>query len=257
VIRIITFRFRLESILRSYTPKILFHLLLLYFHYGTFVLGYPSHSPKFILQHQNNKEQKFFPTFKEIKPHQFTNLTIMLKKIGIGFGVIFLAIIAFFGYGILFPVSPPTTTNFSAQGIDITVNYSQPSKKGRLIFGDEASGALQPHGTYWRLGANAATEITFSKDINFAGQAVAAGTYRMYAVPGASSFEITLNSELGVFLGVQEPDYTKDVVKVNVPVSSAPSELELFTISFEESGSEILMNIAWDTTLVAVPISVN
>lgn len=78
----------------------------------------------------------------------------------------------------------------------------------------------------------------------------------MYAVPGATSFEISLNSELGVFLGVQEPDYSRDVVKVNVPVSTPAAEVEVFTISFEESGSEILMNIAWENTLVAVPISV-
>lgn len=181
----------------------------------------------------------------------------MLKKIGIGFGVVLLAIIAFFGYGMLFPVSPPTTSTISAQGFDVTVNYSQPSKKGRVIFGDEASGALQPYGKYWRLGANSATEITFSQDVNFAGQAVSAGTYRMYAVPGATSFEISLNSELDVFLGVQEPDYSKDVVKVNVPVSTPTAEVETFTISFEESGSEIHMNIAWDNTLVVVPISVN
>lgn len=180
----------------------------------------------------------------------------MLKKIAIGFGVILLAIVAFFGYGILFPVSPPTTTNFSAQGLDITVNYSQPSKKGRVIFGDAASGALQPYGTYWRLGANAATEITFSKDVNFGGQAVAAGTYRMYAVPGAESFEITLNSELDIFLGVQEPDYSKDVVKVSAPATSTSSEVETFTISFEDTGSDIFMSIAWDMTEVIVPISI-
>jgi hypothetical protein len=180
----------------------------------------------------------------------------MLKKILIGFGIIFIGVVAFFAYGILFPASPPTTTSFSAKGLDITVNYSQPSKKGRVIFGDEASGALQPFGVYWRLGANAATEITFSKDVDFAGKAVPAGTYRMYAVPGAASFEVSLNSELGVYLGVAEPDYSMDVVKVDVPVSTSPAEVEVFTISFEESGSEIRMNIAWDNTLVAVPISV-
>jgi hypothetical protein len=180
----------------------------------------------------------------------------MLKKILIGVGILIAGLVAFFIYGILFPASPPTTTNFSAQGLDITVDYSQPSKKGRVIFGDKASGALQPYGTYWRLGANAATEITFSKDVNFAGQAVAAGTYRMYAVPGTDSFEITLNSEIGVFLGIQEPDYTKDVVKVNAPVYSSPTEAELLTISFEDAGSEINMNIAWDMTMVTVPISV-
>lgn len=179
----------------------------------------------------------------------------MLKKIGIGIGVLFLAVVAFFVYGILFPASPPNSTSFSAQGLDLTVNYSQPSKKGRVIFGDEASGALQPYGKYWRLGANSATEITFSKDVTFAGESVAAGTYRMYAVPGADSFEISLNSELDVFLGVAEPDYSMDVLKVNVPTATPPTEVETFTISFEESGSQILMNIAWDNTLVAVPIS--
>lgn len=180
----------------------------------------------------------------------------MLKKIGIGIGVLFLAVVAFFVYGMLFPASPPTSTSFSAQGLDITVNYSQPSKKGRVIFGDEDSGALQPYGKYWRLGANAATEITFSQDVSFAGESVSAGTYRMYAVPGPNSFEISLNSELDVFLGVVEPDYSMDVVKVDVPTSTPPSEVETFTISFEESGTDILMNIAWDQTLVAVPIQV-
>jgi len=180
----------------------------------------------------------------------------MFKKIAIGLGIIFLGFAGFILYGILFPISPPTTSTFSGQGLDITVDYSQPSKKGRLIFGEEGSEALQTYGNYWRLGANSATEITFSKDVNFAGQAIAAGTYRIYAVPGAESFEISLNSQLGVFLGAQEPDYSKDVVKVNAPVSSPSTEVETFTISFEESGSEILMNIAWDMTIVTVPISV-
>jgi hypothetical protein len=180
----------------------------------------------------------------------------MFKKIAIGLGIIFFGFVGFILYGIFFPVSPASTTTFSAQGLDITVDYSQPSKKGRLIFGEEGSEALQTYGNYWRLGANSATEITFSKDVNFVGQAIAAGTYRIYAVPGAESFEISLNSQLGVFLGAQEPDYSKDVVKVNAPVSSPSTEVETFTISFEESGSEILMNIAWDMTIVTVPISV-
>lgn len=179
----------------------------------------------------------------------------MLKKIGIFLGVLLIAVIAFFGYGMLFPASPPTSTSFSAQGVDITVNYSQPSKKGRVIFGDEASGALQPYGVYWRLGANAATEITFSTAVSFAGQAVPAGTYRMYAVPGADAFEVSLNSELGVYLGVQEPDYSKDVVKVSAPVTTPSAEVEKFTISFEDTGAGINMFLTWDMTQVTIPIS--
>ena len=180
----------------------------------------------------------------------------MIKKILIGLGIVVLGVVGFFVYANLFPKSPPTTVSFSDQGLDISVSYSQPSKRGRLIFGEEKDGALQPYGKYWRLGANAATEITFSKDITFAGKPVGAGTYRMYAVPGADSFQISLNSEVGVFFGVQEPDYSKDVLKVDVPVSLAATETEKFTISFSSNADGINMDLVWDKTLVRIPITV-
>jgi hypothetical protein len=115
----------------------------------------------------------------------------MLKKILIGVGVVLIAIVGFLVYSNLFPKSPPTTKMFSENGLDINVSYSQPFKKGRLIFGEEKDGALQPYGKYWRLGANAATEITFNKDISFAGNPVKAGSYRMYAVPGPTTFQVS------------------------------------------------------------------
>ena len=57
-----------------------------------------------------------------------------------------------------------------------------------------------------------ATEITFNKDVTFNGNSVKAGSYRVYAVPGADAFEIGLNSELGKW-GYDEPDYSKDLFK--------------------------------------------
>lgn len=177
----------------------------------------------------------------------------MIKKIFIGLGILLLAFVLFVAYTIIFPKSPPMTAEFSDKGLDIKVTYSQPSKKGRLIFGEEADGALQPYGKYWRLGANQATEITLSKNVTFAGQPLNAGTYRMYAVPGATSFQIGLNSELGVFLAVNEPDYTLDVLKVEVPVQTTP-ETEKFTISFSSDAVGVNMDFVWDKTLVRVPI---
>jgi Protein of unknown function (DUF2911) len=180
----------------------------------------------------------------------------MIKKILIGLGVVLLAIVGYVGYGILFPKSPHKTTSFSDNGLDIKVTYSQPYKKGRLIFGEEKDNALQPYGKYWRLGANAATEITFSKDVNFAGMPVKAGTYRMYAVPGATSFQVSLNSESGVFLAAGEPDYKKDVLKVDVPVTTAPTETEQFTISFGNDASGVKMDFVWDKVMLSVPITI-
>lgn len=180
----------------------------------------------------------------------------MKKKIFIGIGLLLLAVVGFFGYGILFPKSPPTTTSFSDQGLDIKVTYSQPSKRGRLIFGEEKDGALQPYGKYWRLGANAPTEITFSKNVTFAGKPVSAGTYRMYAVPGAESFQISLNSEVGSFSGAAEPDYSLDVLKVDLPVTVMPTETEKFVISFASDAGVINMDFVWDKIQISVPITV-
>lgn len=179
----------------------------------------------------------------------------MLKKILIGVGVVLLSIVGFLIYSNLFPKSPPTTTEFSDRGLDIKVSYGRPYKKGRLIFGEAKDKALQPYGKYWRLGANAATEITFSENVNFAGKPINAGTYRMYAVPGETSFQVSLNSQTGVFFGVREPDYTKDVLKVDLLVTIASDETEQFTINFAADSAGVNMNFVWDKFIIRVPIT--
>lgn len=154
------------------------------------------------------------------------------------------------------PKSPPGTAEYSDQGLEITVDYSRPYKKGRLIFGEESEGALLPYGQYWRLGANAATEISLSKDVLFAGKLLDAGTYRMSAVPGPNSFELNLNSELDVFFGITEPDPEFNVLSVDAPVTPQDNETEMFTISFSNDSEVIMMNFVWDKTLFSVPITV-
>jgi hypothetical protein len=177
----------------------------------------------------------------------------MKKKIFIGLGLVLLAFVGWVAYGLLFPKSPKASASFNEGDVNIVVSYSQPFKRGRVIFGDASMEALQPYGKYWRLGANAPTEITFNKDITFAGKPVSAGTYRMYAVPGAQSFQISLNSEKGSLTGAFEPDYSLDVVKVEIPVSSV-AETEQFTINFAKDADVISMDLIWDKTQIRVPI---
>jgi hypothetical protein len=181
----------------------------------------------------------------------------MRKKIFIVIGVLLLAYAAYFVYGILTTRShsPSETKTVSHQGLDVKVVYGRPYKKERLIFGEEKDKALVPYGKYWRLGANEATEISFSKDVAFGDIPVKAGSYRMYAVPRAEAWTLTLNSELGKF-GYFEPNYALDVCKLDVSVDTAPQETEQLSITFDpDSTGVITMNIAWDKTLVMVPIS--
>jgi hypothetical protein len=168
-----------------------------------------------------------------------------------------LAYAVYFVYGILTTRShsPTETKSISHQGLDVKVVYGRPYKKGRLIFGEENDKALVPFGKYWRLGANEATEISFSKNVTFGDIPVQAGSYRMYAVPQPESWTLTLNSELGKF-GYFEPNYALDVGKLDVPVDTAPVETEQLTITFDpDTTGVITMNIAWDKALLMVPIA--
>ncbi|MFT6856109.1 MAG: hypothetical protein ACJA0X_002086 [Cyclobacteriaceae bacterium] len=181
----------------------------------------------------------------------------MKKKILIGLGVVVLLFILWVVYGLFIatPASPPTTATYNQGGLAMTIAYCQPSKRGRLIFGGEKDGALQPFGKYWRLGANAATEITFNKDVTFGGEPVKAGTYSMYAVPGSNAFSVSLNSEIDVFFGVAEADHELDVVMVDAPVEKTASEVETFTIDFSETDTGATINFSWDQTLFTVPVA--
>jgi hypothetical protein len=181
----------------------------------------------------------------------------MKKKILIGLGVVVLLFILWVVYGLFIatPASPPTTATYNQGGLAMTIAYCQPSKRGRLIFGGEKDGALQPFGKYWRLGANAATEITFNKDVTFGGEPVKAGTYSMYAVPGSNAFSVSLNSEIDIFFGVAEADHELDVVMVDAPVEKTASEVETFTIDFSETDTGATINFSWDQTLFTVPVA--
>lgn len=181
----------------------------------------------------------------------------MKKSILIGSGVFILAIAAYIVIRVLNSrqLSPAHTITYNYKGLDVKVAYCSPSKRGRLIFGHAKDSALVPYGQYWRLGANEATEITFSKNVSFGGKPVNAGSYRLYAIPNDSTWQVSLNTELGKW-GHDEPDHSLDLLSVEVPVATAPSPKELFTISFSEGPSGLNLNFDWDKISVAVPITI-
>jgi hypothetical protein len=180
----------------------------------------------------------------------------MKKKILISLLVVVVIFIGYVAYSILSTrnLSPKGSVSYNKNGLVVSVKYGRPFKKNRLIFGTEEQSALVPYDKYWRLGANEATEITFNKDVMFAGAAVKAGSYRMYTVPAsAKKWTVVLNSELGKW-GAWDADHTLDVVKVDVSPVSINETIEQFTIDFEEAQQGIIMNFKWDKTKVPVPI---
>lgn len=177
----------------------------------------------------------------------------LLKSLLIGAAL--LAIVGYFGFGYMKSqtkkASPEEVTTFKVNEATITVDYSRPSKKGRVIFGE-----LVPYGKVWRTGANEATTFEVDKDIRVGGAPLAAGKYTLWSIPQASSWKVIFNNKMyswGVTYGGEaQRDPTGDVATVEVPVQTLPEVVEKFTIGVE--GTPPALTLKWDQTQVSVPL---
>lgn len=142
------------------------------------------------------------------------------------------------------PASPPAKAEGKIDGISVTIDYSQPSAKGRKIMG-----GLVPYGEVWRTGANTTTSIELSADAKIEGKAVAKGKYALFTIPGENEWTIIINKTIkwGAFTYAE----SDDVLRVNVKPTKTDSFVETFTISIE--GSKVVMK--WENTQVAFNIS--
>lgn len=149
----------------------------------------------------------------------------------------------------------------------VKVTYGRPYVRDRAIFGDPADGEtyLVPFGEVWRTGANEATEITVTGPVEVAGRRLDAGTYSIFTVPGAESWEIRFHPGLGMDgtgrLGAdgtftETYDPALDVLAVDVPTATLDEPVDQFTVSFEETaGGGADMMLRWETTEVRVPLA--
>lgn len=151
--------------------------------------------------------------------------------------------------------SPADTVTYSDGSFTLAIDYSRPYKKGRIIFGEESEDALVPFDTYWRTGANEATEIEFNQDIMVEGESLEAGRYRFYTIPGKEKWIIGFNSQLGEW-GYYEPDYSLDVLTVEAEPQETEEFSEQFSITTEAAGeNQMVIRLHWDRTLVPIDIA--
>ena len=130
----------------------------------------------------------------------------------------------------------------------IKVLYSRPQKKGREIFG-----VLEQYDKVWRLGANENTEIYFDKNVTIGGKKVKQGKYSLFAIPSKDKWTIIVNKQTDRW-GAFTYDESKDVVRVEVPVTKLDKPLEVFSMTFAESMQGAALVMAWDSTQVSLPI---
>jgi len=134
--------------------------------------------------------------------------------------------------------SPPAIVTTTVGGATVTIDYSKPSLKGREAFGEKSP--LAPVGEVWRTGANEATTFTVSKAVKINGQALAAGTYGLFSIPGATEWTIIFNKTAKQW-GSYEYKAADDVLRVKVKPTTLASPVEQFTITADKTGKVSLM----------------
>ncbi|SNR37667.1 Protein of unknown function [Lutibacter agarilyticus] len=129
----------------------------------------------------------------------------------------------------------------------VKVIYSRPQLKGRTV--EE----LAPSGKVWRTGANEAVEITFYKDVTFGGEAVKAGKYTLFTIPGEKEWTVILSTAENVW-GSYFYNESEDVVRVMGTVSKSNELVEAFSIAFDGKDTNATMYLGFGNVIVTVPV---
>lgn len=122
------------------------------------------------------------------------------------------------------------TQKLSNNGATVTINYSQPSLRNRVIGKD-----VEPmEGKIWRTGANEATVFETDKQINVMGATIPAGKYSLFTIFNGQIVTVILNKKWDQW-GAFDYDVTQDQARFETKVitASTPSEKMNFKVSPE------------------------
>lgn len=136
--------------------------------------------------------------------------------------------------------SPPATFTASNNGLNIKIDYSQPSVKGRTIGKD-----IAPYGQVWRTGANEATTFEVNRDVKVEGKALKAGKYALFTIPGEKEWMLIFNKTPNQW-GAFKYDEAQDAMRVALKPTKAPSFTERMT--FAQKGDKVAL--MWGDTEV-------
>ncbi len=144
------------------------------------------------------------------------------------------------------PSPPAKVTQTLASGAVVSIDYSQPSVKGRTIGKD-----LEPKdGAVWRTGANEATVFETSKDLTIDGKKLPAGKYSLFSLSGANDWTIIFNKTWNQW-GAYDYKQADDVLRVNATATKSTTPAEKFNIAVDKAGT---VRMLWGTNVVSFKV---
>jgi Protein of unknown function (DUF2911) len=134
------------------------------------------------------------------------------------------------------PSPPALAKETLSSGAAVSIDYSQPSVKGRIIGKD-----LEPKaGQVWRTGANEATVFETDKAVKIEGKELPAGKYGLFTIANGDDWTIIFNKTWKQW-GAYDYKEADDALRVNVKASKASSFAEKMTFSISKDGKITLL----------------
>jgi len=140
--------------------------------------------------------------------------------------------------------SPPQIAEGTINDLKVTIAYGSPAVKGRKIWGE-----LVPFDKVWRSGANEATTIEVSRDAKVGGQALKAGKYALFTIPGEKEWTIIFNSVPNQW-GSYKYDESKDALRIKASMVQTTSLTERLTYTVTSENGNGKVSLAWENAVV-------
>ena len=144
------------------------------------------------------------------------------------------------------PSPPAIVTQALKNGARVSIDYSQPSVKGRTIGKD-----LEPkNGEVWRTGANEATVFETDKTVKIDGKELPAGKYGLFSIAGNDSWTIIFNKTWKQW-GAYDYKEEEDAVRINVKAKKAAAFAEKMVFNIDKNG---LVTLLWGDREIAFTV---
>ena len=140
------------------------------------------------------------------------------------------------------PSPPAQAKETLASGTVVSIDYSQPSVKGRTIGKD-----LEPKdGKVWRTGANEATVFEVSKAVKVEGKDLPAGKYALFTIAKEGEWTIIFNKKADQW-GAYDYKEADDALRVKVKPGKASQFAEKMSFTVDKNGT---VSLFWGDTKV-------
>jgi len=136
-------------------------------------------------------------------------------------------------------------------GTTVTVEYNRPVARGRDLFG-----SLVPYDRVWCPGADEATTLESTRNLQVGDLTVPAGSHTIWIRPTAGTWTLIVSKEPSGFHTNYNASADLGAVEMTKRALENPVEQLTFAVAKNPAGHGGIVAMSWETTEVSVPFAV-